>query len=451
MTNQTSIAAAGLEAGVAAERSRTLTKRLRLLTLSGIGIVLMFIASNPTVRNGTIAPYVALRLTALGVLVAFLAMSFRSRFADYQLPVTIALATGIASLATVGGTLRGDFAVTVTLHLILVLMTAAVLPWGLHCQIAITGICGALLTAAVIRAGVPPPGDTRVLVLINAAAGSLLSLFVAQQTRSAFDRAARENLNLRAAEERNRLLNEELEAKVRARTRELEDALADQRAVTRAISHDLRQPLRHIEGYTRLLEEDLGRNLDAEHHERLDRVRTATARMWRMVDSLLALSRISVRPVDRRRCDLSECAGEIREELVRGEPQRSVQFTIAAGLVEHCDGELVRNLLRELLANAWKFTRDRDAATIEFGRRDGAWFVADNGPGFDMQHTRRLFRAFERLHHTIEFEGEGMGLAICDRIVRRHDGRIWAESEPGRGATFYFTLRGQDGDRANPA
>jgi len=433
-----------LEEAVAAERSRTLTIRLRLLALATIGIVVMFILGNPTVRSGSIVPFVALRMTALGVLTAFLVATYQPRFAAYQLPAALLLASGIAALAAVGGVLRHDISVTVSLHIILMLMTAAVLPWGVTWQATVCAVCAVLLVAVVAIVGTPGRADPVLLVLINDGAGALLSLFVAYQARSAYDRAVRENLALRAAEERNRSLNEQLEAKVLARTAELEDALADQRAVTRAISHDLRQPLRHIEGYTRLLEEDLGNLAGGDHHDRLDKVRTATSRMWRMVDSLLALSRIAVRPLERRVVDLSGCAAAICDDLVRSEPGRQVEFAIAPGLSEDCDAELVRNLLRELVANAWKFTRQTEAARIEMGRREGAIFVRDNGAGFDMDHTRRLFHAFERLHHTAEFEGEGMGLAICERIVRRHGGRIWAEGSPGHGATFYFTLRGND-------
>lgn len=217
--------------------------------------------------------------------------------------------------------------------------------------------------------------------------------------------------------------------------------LEDQRAMTRAISHDLRQPLRHIEGYTRILEDDLASRLDQDSLDRLDRVRLSAVRVGRMVDSLLALTRVSGRLVERCGVDLGAVADGILEDLARSEPGRSVEFVHEPDLLEHCDPALIRDLLRELLVNAWKFTRDKPDARIELGRRQQAWFVRDDGAGFSMQHTGRLFHAFERLHHVAEFEGEGMGLAIAARIVRSHGGRIWAESEPGEGATFFFTLR----------
>ncbi|HEY2772794.1 MAG TPA: ATP-binding protein [Candidatus Binatia bacterium] len=435
---------ADIEREVDAQRAQTITVRLRLLIAATIGIVLMFLLTNPPAKAGSALPFVTLRLGALASLSGFFALTYWRRFRAIQLPSAMVLAMAVAGLSSVGGILRHDVAVAATLHIILMLMMSAVLPWGVLYQ-AVLGVLCALWMALIVRTlGVPSPEETSVLILINQFSATLLSLFVAQQTRSAFDRGARENLRLRIAEERNRLLNEQLEAKVRIRTAELEDALADQRAVARAISHDLRQPLRHIEGYASLLEEDLGDALGTDNRDRLERVRTATSRMWRMVDSLLVLSRISVRAVERRSFDISDCAAEIGDELGRGEPVRRVEFRITPGLIEDCDRELMRILMRELLANAWKFTRTRASSTIEVGRNGSGYFVRDNGTGFEMQHSRRMFRAFERLHHTAEFEGEGMGLAICDRIVRRHGGRIWAESEPEEGATFYFTLHGDE-------
>jgi signal transduction histidine kinase len=430
-----------LEARVDEARERTLTLRLRLLVVATMGIVTMFMVGSPAVPAGSTAPYFALRGSALTLLVLFLAATYRPVFARLQSFWGVLLCAMIAALSARGGVLRGDVGVIATLDIILVLLTSAVLPWGLICQTAVVVICALSVSVAVSILGVPEAGNVDVLILINLAAGCVLSLVVAHQSRSAFDRAVRENLRLSRAQTYNRALNEELEAKVRARTAELEGALGDQRAVTRAISHDLRQPLRHIEGYVRMLEDDLGPSLDQDSTERLDRVRLATVRMSRMVDSLLEFSRVSGRLVERKTVDLSADVSEVCEDLRRSEPDRRIDLVVQKGLTEFCDPDLTANLLRELLANSWKFTREQPLARIEFGRRDGAWFVRDNGTGFDMQHTRRLFHAFERLHHVAEFEGEGMGLAIAERIVRSHGGRIWAESEPNHGATFLFTLQ----------
>jgi signal transduction histidine kinase len=430
-----------LEDRVIQERERTLTLRLRLLITATMGIVVMFMLGNPAVRTGSTAPYFALRGAALALLAVFFAATYRAGFARYQSLWGIVLAATIAILAARGGVLRGDLAIVATLHIILSLLTAAMLPWGLVCQAIVVTLCAITMGAALWTIGVPAAGDVDVLVLINMTAGCLLSLLVAYNTRAAFDRAARENFRLREAEAHNRALNEELEANVRARTAELEGALGDQRAVTRAISHDLRQPLRHIEGYVRMLEDEIGPKLDHDSAERLDRVRLATVRMGRMVDSLLEFSRVSGRLVERKTVDLSTDVREVYDDLRRCEPERNVDLVVQKGLTEYCDPALTSDLLRELISNSWKFTREQPQARIEFGRRDGAWFVRDNGAGFDMQHTRRLFHAFERLHHVAEFEGEGMGLAIAERIVRSHGGRIWAESEPNHGATFLFTLQ----------
>jgi signal transduction histidine kinase len=430
-----------LEARVVAERERTLTLRLRLLVTATMGIVVTFMVASPAAATGSTAPYVALRAAALALLALFFAATYRPWFARYQSIWGLVLSAMIAILAARGGVLRGDVAVIATLHIILCLLTAAVLPWGLVCQAIVVLVCTTAMTVALSAIGVPHSGDIDVLVLVNLASGALLSLVVAYQTRNAFDRAARENFRLREAEAFNRALNEKLEVNVRTRTAELEGALGDQRAVTRAISHDLRQPLRHIEGYVRMLEDELGPRLDEKSADRLDRVRTATVRMSRMVDSLLEFSRVSGRLVERKTVDLSTDVCEVYEDLKRGEPERRVDLVVQKGLTDYCDPALTSDLLRELISNSWKFTREQPQARIEFGRRDGAWFVRDNGAGFDMQHTRRLFHAFERLHHVAEFEGEGMGLAIAERIVRSHGGRIWAESEPNHGATFLFTLQ----------
>ncbi len=422
-----------------------MTVRLRLLISVTIAIVLAFIVVDPVVLDArSFGPVTALRFVALVLLLVFLGATWQPWFERQQSAWGVALSVVIAGLAARGALLRDDIAVAVTLHLILVLLDAAILPWGLAWQALVVLASIVVTTATVAVLGAPAAGQGEVLVLTNLAAGWVLSLFVAFQTRAVFERSARENLRLVGAEQRIRALNEELEGKVRSRTAELEDALSDQRAVTRAISHDLRQPLRHIEGYARLLEDDLASRIDDETMEHVDRIRTSSARMGRMVDALLEFSRMTGRLVDRQVFDLSACALDLCGDLVRQEPSRQAEFVIAPGIVAGCDPGLTRSLLRALLDNAWKFTREQPCARIEFGRRDDAFFVRDNGAGFDMQHTRRLFHAFERLHHVSEFEGEGMGLAIAEKIVRSHGGRIWAESEPNRGATFLFTLRGHD-------
>ncbi|HYC55585.1 MAG TPA: ATP-binding protein [Candidatus Binatia bacterium] len=194
-----------------------------------------------------------------------------------------------------------------------------------------------------------------------------------------------------------------------------------------------------------MLSDGVGSDLAEQHREQqLSRVCLATTRMDRMVDALLEISRVGGKPVERGPIDLSGLAAYLAAEMAREEPGRQVQFEVEDGLRAEGDRGLVRSLLRELLSNAWKFTRNIERARVEVGRIGSAFYVRDDGPGFDMQHASRMFDTFERLHHSDEFEGEGVGLAIAARVARRHGGRIWAESRPGAGATLFFTLSDED-------
>ncbi len=255
--------------------------------------------------------------------------------------------------------------------------------------------------------------------------------------------------------ERNRRLLEELEAarrtlerRVRERTAALEAANRELEAFVDVVSHDLRAPLRAIGGFTRILEEELGPSLGEGTRGHLARVRRAAARMGEMIDALLELSRIGRRPLRRRRVDLSALARELLEELTAGEAGRRFEIEVAAGLAAEADPVMARILLQNLLANAVKFTSGRDPAVIEVGRERStgadAFFVRDNGVGFDPERAERLFGMFQRLHPPGRFPGLGVGLATARRVVERHGGRLWAESAHGRGAVFRFTL-GEDG------
>ncbi|HWP20439.1 MAG TPA: ATP-binding protein [Burkholderiaceae bacterium] len=210
------------------------------------------------------------------------------------------------------------------------------------------------------------------------------------------------------------------------------------------VSHDLRAPIRVVEGFARILKEDYGRSLDRIGNDHLDRVLGAAARMNGMIDALLALSRLSAQPLQHQPVNLSQLATYIVDDLRRQTPGRVVDVTIAPGLTAEGDPTLLRVALENLLGNAWKYTGKRERAVIEFGaRREGqrtVYFVRDNGAGFDMRFADRLFGVFQRLHGATEFQGTGVGLASVQRIIRRHGGQIWAESEVGAGATFYFTL-----------
>jgi light-regulated signal transduction histidine kinase (bacteriophytochrome) len=211
-----------------------------------------------------------------------------------------------------------------------------------------------------------------------------------------------------------------------------------------SVSHDLRAPLRAIDGFAQALAEEYGERLDATGRGYLERVRAGAQRLGRLIDDLLRLARLSRLPLERRRVDLSALARELAEELAEREPERTVRVAVADGLAAEADPRLVRVALEDLLGNAWKITRRREDATIEVGVENGAgeavFFVRDNGAGFDMAYAGKLFGAFQRLHSEREFEGSGVGLATVARVVRRHGGRIDARGEVGRGATFSSTL-----------
>jgi signal transduction histidine kinase len=236
----------------------------------------------------------------------------------------------------------------------------------------------------------------------------------------------------------------EMAAAAPAPTPEPSEALSEQAAFSYTVTHDLRAPIRVVEGFARILKEDYGRALDRIGNDHLDRVLAAAARMNHMIDALLALANLSAQPLSRQPVNLSQLAGFVIDDLRRNDPKRAVEVELAPGLVVDGDPTLLRLVLENLLGNAWKYSARAAQPRIAFGttQRDGRriYSVADNGVGFDMRNADRLFGVFQRLHSANDFPGTGVGLASVKRIVRRHGGDIWAESEPGRGARFFFTL-----------
>ena len=240
-----------------------------------------------------------------------------------------------------------------------------------------------------------------------------------------------------------------IERALNERNLELEAANTELEAFDYSIAHDLRAPLNRIEGFAALLEGQYGDRLDVHGRELLQRVVDANRNMHQLVGDLLALSTVTRGTLARRAVDVSALAREIGATLRRSEPQRQVHFEVAAGMAARADPGLLRVVLENLLANAWKFTRGRAQASVEVGWIESQggriYFVRDNGAGFDLAHAEKLFKPFKRLHSGGEFEGTGIGLATVQRIVRRHGGRVWAEASVDRGATIFFTLSRESG------
>ena len=244
----------------------------------------------------------------------------------------------------------------------------------------------------------------------------------------------------RQAEGHIRQLNEDM----RVRAVELEAVNRELEAFSYSVSHDLRAPLRAIDGFSQILLEDHAAALDPEGRGYLERVRAAAQRMGVLIDDLIKLSRVTRGEVLMQEVDLSELATDITTELHAREPQRQVEVSIEAGLCVRGDARLLRIALENLFSNAWKFTQGRTRAHITFGRtqRNGlpAYFVQDDGVGFDAAYADKLFGVFQRLHDAREFPGTGIGLATVQRVIHKHGGWVWAQSVPGKGATFYFML-----------
>ncbi|MEL7563146.1 ATP-binding protein [Dehalogenimonas sp. 4OHTPN] len=235
--------------------------------------------------------------------------------------------------------------------------------------------------------------------------------------------------------------------------RSLAAANAELEAFSYSVSHDLRAPLRSIDGFSQALLDDYNSSLDDTGRDYLNRVRAATQRMGHLIDDMLSLSRVTRTEFKLETVDLTSLGFEITNELAAAEPDREVAVSIAPGINVSGDRHLLRVLLHNLLENAWKFTRKTPDARIEFGRAftdEGVVYsVMDNGAGFDMKYADKLFSPFQRLHAVSEFPGTGVGLAIARRVVSRHRGRIWAQAEPGKGAAVYFTLDINEGGQAN--
>jgi PAS domain S-box-containing protein len=242
-----------------------------------------------------------------------------------------------------------------------------------------------------------------------------------------------------------RAMRGELERRVEERTAQLEAANRELQAFSYSVSHDLRAPLRGIDGFSQVLLEDYQESLDETGRSHLRRIRLGVVRMGQLIDDLLKLSQIHRQELNKRDLDLSALCAQVSAELDQAGPARAVACAIQPNLKVRADARLVRVLLDNLMGNAWKFTGKNPDPRVEVGEEilaggERAFYVRDNGAGFDMAYQDQLFKAFQRLHSSHEFEGTGIGLAIVQRIINRHGGRVWAEAKPGLGATFRFTL-----------
>jgi PAS domain S-box-containing protein len=266
----------------------------------------------------------------------------------------------------------------------------------------------------------------------------------ADGTLSSFIVVGSDITEVKRAEQALRQANETLEQRVRERTAELQAANQELEAFSYSVSHDLRAPLRVIDGFSRIALESFAAELPAEAQGLLRDIRSNTQQMGRLIDDLLAFSRLSRQPLRRQSVVTNDLVASILHALRAEMEGRSVELRIEALSACAADPGLLKQVFWNLLDNALKYSKRRDPAVIEVGSQPGSqcitYYVRDNGIGFDMRHAHKLFGVFQRLHGAEDYQGTGVGLAIVQRIVERHGGRIWAEAEPDRGATFYFTI-----------
>jgi signal transduction histidine kinase len=374
-----------------------------------VGPLILIWAANPTVRFGVNRAVEALLLLISLLLVSALNFSDMFTLGEKHYPLAF-LFFPLLAWAAVRFEARGAVAFV-----------------SVICCLAINGTLHRLGTFAVVE----PNGSLL-----------MLQMFICVATLSALVLAAAVT-ERKTAQEQVRKLNQELEHRVQDRTAQLEGINKELEAFCYSVSHDLRAPLRTIRGFSEVLMEQYKPQLDARGQDYLRRTCDAGLQMDKLIEDLLKLSRLSRSEMQRAEIDLSAIAQNIATELARGEPSRTVEVAISPGIMANGDERLLRVVIDNLLRNAWKFTKKQPNARIEFGRLNGdsmAYFIRDNGVGFDMQYVGKLFGVFQRLHSAAEFAGSGVGLAIVQRVINRHGGKVWAEAKVNSGATIYFTL-----------
>lgn len=291
-------------------------------------------------------------------------------------------------------------------------------------------------------------GEGRYLTIDKEIASSMLNASYAVDLKSAVHTSLETIRNMlldRPNNEEISLLTQQVERLLTEQTERLESINRDLEAFNYSVAHDLCAPLRRICGFTRALQEQYAGRLDLDGMDYLERIFKSSQHMNDLIEALLQLSQLSYQNLKQEVVDLSEIARETATDLQLGNPERCVEFVIQPMIRTFGDHNLLEIAMKNLLRNAWKFTQMREVARIEFGAceggEDGTCFVKDNGIGFDMANAERMFHAFQRLHNSSEFPGNGIGLTTVQRIINRHGGKVWAEGEVDKGAVFYFTLQ----------
>jgi len=366
------------------------------------------------------------------------------------------------------------FSVQLSILLTLILCIVFVLQYVIYRRFflnpmdVVTSKAGAIATDPLLLGDTiaPPPGRewNELVMAFNRMSGSLrhtldsLEDRVRERTEDlerANDQLTREVRERQRAEEAIRELNEGLETKVRERTAQLTASNRELEAFGYSVSHDLRTPLRAIDGYSQILAEEYDdKALDDTGRSYLERIRRAAGHMGRLIDDLLELARVTRSDFQNETVDLSRLVHTLMEELSRQDPGRTLEFVLQEGILVRGDRRLLGIAMGNLLENAWKFTAGRTPARIEWGMemQEGrtVCFLRDNGVGFDMAYRAKLFSPFQRLHLSEDFSGTGIGLATVKRVIERHGGEVWAEGIVGQGATFYFALPGSENEKAAP-
>ncbi len=382
---------------------------------------------------------------ALAVLQAVVWVAInRPRLVEYAKVITICDVVATCAVIAWGGAVSERMYSAEFFLLGVATVTAALVPWGVSGQLVVAAAAmaavawNAYLVTGTVFTSLGFPTLIPLLVLFVA---SVYTAHVLQLTRL---RAGREELGRIRAQAESRILNENLERRVAERTAELEVANEELEAFSYSVSHDLRAPLRGMDGLSAALLDDYGDRLDTQARDYLQRIRESAQRLGILIDDLLRLAHVMGVDMRRTDVDLSMMAAGMAARLSESRTERDVEFVIEKSMEVRADEPLVRLAMENLLDNAWKFTEHEPRGKVEVGTTEHngrvAYFVRDNGVGFEMQYVHKLFGAFERLHGTEEFDGTGIGLATVQRIVQRHNGSVWAHGQPGEGATFYFTL-----------